>query len=58
MQTDRIDANAAVKSTEDISIPQNKPKLPNSPGGAKTRRISEVDGSRSHADASTILTDT
>ena len=50
-QTDQIDTKMAVKSTEDVSILQNKPKLLNSPGGAKTRRIGEVDGSRSHADA-------
>ena len=58
MQTNRIDMKTAVKSTEDVSIPPNKPKLPNSPGSTKTRRIGAVDGSSSHVDALTILTGT
>ena len=56
-QTDRIDMKTAAKATEDVSMPQNKPKLLNSLVGVKPRCIGEVDGSGSHTDVSTIHTD-
>ena len=57
MQTNRIDVKTAAKATEDVSMPQNKPKLPNSLVGVKTWRIGEVDDSGSHVDVLTIRTD-
>ena len=56
-QTNRIDVKTAAKATKDVSMPKNKAKLPDSLVGVKTRHIGEVDGSGSHADASTIRTD-
>ena len=41
-----------------VSILQNRQKLPNSPFGTKNWRISEADGSKDHADGSTMGTDT
>ena len=56
-QTNRIDVKTAAKATKDVSMPKNKAKLSDSRVGVKTRHIGEVDGSGSHADASTIRTD-
>ena len=40
-----------------VSILQNRQKLPNSPFGSKNWHISEADGSKNHADGSTMGTD-
>ena len=56
-QTNQINVKTAAKATKDVSMPKNKAKLLNSLVGVKTWCIGEVDGSGSHANASTIRTD-
>ena len=58
MQSDRNGARTTAKTHETVSKTLMKPKLPNSPVGAKIRRIGEADGWGSHADESNVCRDT
>ena len=58
MHSDRNGARTTAKTRKTISKPPNKPKMPNSPVGAKIRRIGEADGLGNHADGSNVCWDT
>ena len=54
----RNGARTTAKTRKTISKTPNKPKMPNSPVGAKFRRIGEADGWGNHADGSAVCRDT
>ena len=58
VQSDRNDGRRTAKTRKTISKTPNKPKMPNSPVGAKIRRIGEADGWGNHADGSNACRDT
>ena len=58
MHSDRNGARTTAKTHKTISKPPNKPKMPNSPVGAKIRRIGKADGLGNHADGSNVCWDT
>ena len=58
MQSDRNDTRRTAKTHETVSKTPIKSGLPNSPIGAKIRRIGKADGSGNHADGSNVCRDT
>ena len=58
MQSDRNGARTTAKTRKTISKTPNKPKMPNSPVGAKIQRIGKADGWGNHADGSGVCRDT
>ena len=58
MQSDRNGTRTTAKTRKTISKTPNKPKMPNSPVGAKILRIGKADGWGNHADGSTVCRDT
>ena len=58
MHSDRNGARTTAKTRKTISKTPNKPKMPNSPVGAKIRHIGKADGWGNHVDGLNVCRDT